>query len=153
MKVAAHDEIELADIRERANRLKEAVKKGGGVSEVARRAQMPVPSLNNYLAGRDIKASALVKVAQAAGVSVEWLATGNEGPPSIAPALGSDLLDRPAHFWGLLVAIRSCREWYHQTRGIPTLRDVLTWISGPYQAALGLPDRPIEFKPPEETKP
>ncbi|GGG30738.1 hypothetical protein GCM10010964_18320 [Caldovatus sediminis] len=37
---------------------------------------MPVGTLNRYIAGRDMKASALVALAAACGVRVEWLATG-----------------------------------------------------------------------------
>lgn len=71
-------------IAERASRLRDAVRAGGGNKAVAQRAGMPVGTLNNYVGGRDMKASALVALAVACGVRLEWLATG-QGPmtPSV----------------------------------------------------------------------
>lgn len=65
-----------SEIAERSLRLKEAVRAGGGNAAVATRAGMPVGTLNRYLKGRDMKASAMTALAQAAGVRLEWLATG-----------------------------------------------------------------------------
>jgi AcrR family transcriptional regulator len=64
---------------ERTERLREAVRAAGGNQAVARRAGIPVGTLNNYLAGRDMKASAMIAVAGACSVSIEWLAAGR-GP-------------------------------------------------------------------------
>ncbi len=75
-------DAEKAEIAERAERLKEACRIAGGATVVARKIGMPMPTLNNYLGGRDMKASAMVRLAQAAGVSVEWLATGATTPTS-----------------------------------------------------------------------
>ena len=63
----------------RAFRLREAVRSSGGNKAVATRAGMPVSTLNRYIAGRDMKASAMVALARATGVRLEWLATG-KGP-------------------------------------------------------------------------
>jgi hypothetical protein len=63
-------------IQERTARLSTAVKRAGDRLAVAKRAGMPVGTLNNYLRGRDMKAAALVALANACRVSVEWLATG-----------------------------------------------------------------------------
>jgi phage repressor protein C with HTH and peptisase S24 domain len=70
---------------ERSSRLRQAVRAAGGNKAVAGRADMPVGTLNRYIAGRDMKASALVALARAAGVRLEWLATG-EGPMHAAEA-------------------------------------------------------------------
>lgn len=70
---------ENSELMERAERLKLAVSEAGGPTAVARRLQMHLGTLNNYLGGRDMKASALVALARGTGVTVEWLATG-EGP-------------------------------------------------------------------------
>lgn len=72
---------------ERALRLRDAVRAAGGNKAVAARVPMPVSTLNRYIAGRDMKASALVSLAQATGVRLEWLATG-EGPMRPAEAGG-----------------------------------------------------------------
>ena len=86
---------EKAEIAARAGRLKEACRIAGGATVVARKIGMPMPTLNNYLAGRDMKASAMVRLAQAAGVSVEWLATGTTDPTSNLHAIRDErvLLD------------------------------------------------------------
>ncbi len=48
---------------------------------------MPVGTLDRYIAGRDMKASAMIALAKACNVSIEWLATG-KGPmhPGEQPA-------------------------------------------------------------------
>jgi hypothetical protein len=65
-------------VSERADRLRRAVKGAGGNQAVAIRAGMPVGTLNRYLAGREMKASAMISLAAACNVSLEWLATGRE---------------------------------------------------------------------------
>ncbi|WP_336718464.1 S24 family peptidase [Asaia bogorensis] len=64
------------EIKARAARLREAVQKAGGNSQVAMRAQMALGTLNNYIAGRDMKANAMVALASACSVSLDWLARG-----------------------------------------------------------------------------
>jgi phage repressor protein C with HTH and peptisase S24 domain len=72
-------------------RLDQAIAQSGGPSAVARRAEMYLGTLNRYRAGRELPSSALVSLARATGVRLEWLATG-EGPmqgdstPELAPA-------------------------------------------------------------------
>jgi phage repressor protein C with HTH and peptisase S24 domain len=74
---------------ERSERLRQAVQLAGGGSAVARAAGMPLGTLGRYQRGRDMKASALVSLAAATGVHIEWLATG-KGPmlaADVAPTL------------------------------------------------------------------
>jgi phage repressor protein C with HTH and peptisase S24 domain len=71
----------LDEVKARAERLRSAVKNAGGNTQVAARAGMPFGTLNRYIAGRDMKASAMVALAKACGVSLEWLADGNEVAP------------------------------------------------------------------------
>jgi phage repressor protein C with HTH and peptisase S24 domain len=72
-------------------RLDQAIAQSGGPSAVARRAEMYLGTLNRYRGGRELPSSALVSLARATGVRLEWLATG-EGPmqgdstPAEAPA-------------------------------------------------------------------
>jgi hypothetical protein len=68
------------------SRLNEAISKGQA-AEIARRAGVPYPTLRDGLAGRQMRPAALVQIARATGVRVEWLLTG-EGPmrPEEAPA-------------------------------------------------------------------
>ncbi len=61
---------------------------------------MPLATLNKYISGRDMKAEALINLAAATGVSLEWLATGTgqmklgttEKPQETGPA-------RPISLW------------------------------------------------------
>ncbi|GAA3670656.1 MULTISPECIES: LexA family transcriptional regulator [Acetobacter] len=69
-----------AEVAERALRLQQAVQAAGGNTQVAIRAQMPLSTLSRYLSGRDMKATALVALANACNVSVEWLAKGHGTP-------------------------------------------------------------------------
>ena len=64
---------------EMSPRLERAVAQAGGPSAVACRAEMYLGTLNRYRAGRELPSSALVSLARATGVRLEWLATG-EGP-------------------------------------------------------------------------
>ena len=64
---------------EMSPRLERAIAQAGGPSAVARRAEMYLGTLNRYRAGRELPSSALVSLARATGVRLEWLATG-EGP-------------------------------------------------------------------------
>ncbi len=63
----------------RTERLRQAINLAGGATAVARKISMAPTTINNYLAGRDMKASALAALADACGVSIEWLAVGR-GP-------------------------------------------------------------------------
>jgi transcriptional regulator with XRE-family HTH domain len=74
---------------ERAARLRQAVKKGGGNNRVSARSGVPLRTLGNYLKGRDIQSEALVALADACGVSIEWLATGRDAAAPAAPAPSS----------------------------------------------------------------
>ncbi len=64
------------DVALRAERLRSAVRAAGGNQAVAERANMHVGTLNRYIAGRDMKASALITLADACNVDIEWLAVG-----------------------------------------------------------------------------
>ena len=72
-------ENEAFPFGELAPRLELAIAQAGGPSAVARRAAMYPSTLHRYRAGRELPSSALVSLARATGVRLEWLATG-EGP-------------------------------------------------------------------------
>ena len=69
---------------ERAMRVRQVVKILGGNREAVRKTGVPLSTLGGYLAGGEIKLSNAVGLAHAAGVRLEWLATG-QGPmtPSV----------------------------------------------------------------------
>jgi hypothetical protein len=75
---------------ERAARLRQAVKLAGGNNRVSSRSGVPLRTLGNYLRGRDIPSEALVAIADACAVSLEWLATGRGTigalPSSVSPS-------------------------------------------------------------------
>jgi transcriptional regulator with XRE-family HTH domain len=59
-------------------RLREAVRRGGGNKAVAERAGIKLGSLNNYLrrVTLNVPADAIAKIAHACGVEAKWLLTG-----------------------------------------------------------------------------
>jgi hypothetical protein len=71
-----HVQPSNSELTERANRLRAAVRAGGGNQIVSQRSGVPLSTLNNYLGGRDMKLSAVVALADACRVSLDWLAAG-----------------------------------------------------------------------------
>ena len=73
--------VSTADLSapELAERLRMAIKTAGGLGHVSAVSGVPVRSLSRFLSGQDVKAQALVALADACGVSLEWLAAGR-GP-------------------------------------------------------------------------
>lgn len=88
-----HPDAEDMAISERAERLQKAVQLAGGNTKVAIRAQMPLSTLSRYLGGRDMKASAMIALARACDVSLDWLAdgTGNIQSDAAIPNLNTSL--------------------------------------------------------------
>ncbi|QHI96021.1 hypothetical protein GT348_07055 [Aristophania vespae] len=73
----------------RIERLKFAIQKAGGNKAVSQNSGVPLGTLNNYLAGRNMKLDAAIRLAGACGVSLEWLALGKEeSSHSDYPAMG-----------------------------------------------------------------
>lgn len=68
-----------SDTEQAARRLKDAIRVAGTVQAIADRSGVPKGTINRYLTGGEMKAGSLVALADATGVSVEWLATGR-GP-------------------------------------------------------------------------
>ncbi len=68
-----------SEVETRTKRLQQAVDLAGGKFAVVRIAGMAPATLGNYLSGRDMKAQALIDLAEACGVRLEWLASGH-GP-------------------------------------------------------------------------
>jgi DNA-binding phage protein len=150
-----------SEIREKADnsglleRLREAVERGGGPSKVARSSGVPLSTLNDYLAGTDIRLSRGARIAAACGVSLDWLVSGQEIVSSTQDALNkrelnqkdeilpADLLEFPINFYILETCLRSCRYFYSVIGETPTLRDALRWVANPYRQGLSLPDRPF----------
>ena len=78
---------------ERANRLREAVRAAGGNQAISQRSGVPLRNLTRYLAGEEMKTTALIALAEASNVSLDWLATGRgpmqpdtTGAPHAAPS-------------------------------------------------------------------
>lgn len=96
---AGTDPEEICPLDAVTDRLRQVVERAGGRVATARKSGVPVGTLNNYLAGRDLPRSALVAIADATGVSVEWLATGRgERHPdgtSVAPREREDIAASP----------------------------------------------------------
>lgn len=74
-------------------RIRECAQKIGSGDALARAAGIPRRTLENYLSGRsEPKASAVLAIAEAAGVSADWLLRGTPGSPGSPTALDEDLL-------------------------------------------------------------
>lgn len=85
-------QAENLERKERGERLRSAVRKAGGARRVAQRSGVAFGTLNNYLAGGEIKLTAAAALARACGVSLEWLATGVESeslPPPESQTSGT----------------------------------------------------------------
>lgn len=136
-----------------SDRLREAIQRAGGASAVSRRSRVALSTLNDYLKGKEARFTRVAALAAACNVSLDWLAgvsPPSESLPHIA-ILKPDVLNAKAHFWALFVLIRSCQEFHEQMNLVPTLADVLAWISNAYIQSQSLPDNRIEFKSPKET--
>ncbi len=73
--------------RDVAARLHEAVRAAGGNLVVARRAGLPLATVNNYVRGRNgMKIEPLVALAAACHVKLDWLVSGAEAPVTGPPA-------------------------------------------------------------------
>lgn len=125
-------------VQERAERLKEALRLAGGGAAVAKQIGMPIPTLNNYIAGRDMKASALIALAEACGVSLDWLATGRGRKTVTASSLPEWLgefaqyLDKPAQFFRFCLLMQACQHYHLALKVRPTLREALSWVAKVY---------------------
>lgn len=73
--------------REMVSRLRDAISRGGGYKLVVEKSGIPGSSLNGYLNGRDMKTAVAARVAEACGVSLEWLVTGKEAVSVLPPEL------------------------------------------------------------------
>jgi transcriptional regulator with XRE-family HTH domain len=62
--------------RERAQRLREAIRRVGSQAELHRRTGIPVGTLAHYLRGRDMTTATAIQIADACQVRLEWLAAG-----------------------------------------------------------------------------
>lgn len=59
------------------DRIREIAKRVGSISELARRAGLPNQTIQNYITrGSEPSVSALLALASAGNVSIEWLAAG-----------------------------------------------------------------------------
>ncbi|KAA8387908.1 hypothetical protein FOH24_13070 [Acetobacter tropicalis] len=72
-------------IKARSERLRHAVQEAGGNALVASKSGIPLGTLNRYIAGREMKAGAMIAIARACGVSLSWLAEG-AGPSALETA-------------------------------------------------------------------
>ncbi|NHN83864.1 peptidase [Acetobacter musti] len=75
---AAPDDDNDTEVRKRSERLRVIVQAAGGNSRVAARANIPLGTLNNYIAGREMRVGPMIALADACDVSLDWLATGRE---------------------------------------------------------------------------
>lgn len=126
---------ESPEAEKASERLKIAVRHGGGNMVVAKRAGIALGTVNNYLAGRDMKTSFMVALAKACGVNVAWLAAG-EGqmvglaPPDVAPSPENPQNSAPQKAFAsidpdrLAKALEAAMTAFEKQGGKPTMRQV-----------------------------
>jgi hypothetical protein len=128
-------------------RLREAIRQAGGQTAVSARSGIKMRSLSNYMTGlNDMKRQTVVTLADACGVTIEWLAAGR-GPmrpsdspappmpePSSAPPSILDNLD----FARMVEAMRFALDAYNR-RGAPPDPDQLARTLLALYECLGLP--------------
>jgi hypothetical protein len=93
-------EISSVGTQGRAERVREVVRLAGGKTAISTRTGIPKTTLDGYLKGGEMKLSNAAALARAAGVCLEWLATG-AGPmrpgdspaPPAEPPRAQDVLD------------------------------------------------------------
>lgn len=83
--------LQQAETAAITERLREAVSKSGGPTQISERSEVALSTLNAYLAGGEIKLSNLLQIARACGVSVEWLVVGGAPyPPWLETLVGKN---------------------------------------------------------------
>ena len=137
---ASSDRTDLAPNRPPdalSGRLREAVHLAGGLLRAARASGVPSRSISRFLAGQDVKSVDLVALADAAGVTVEWLATGRgpmragspspsapAQPPAQAPAPAPEHIPSftPINVDRLAEAVRRAARLYQERDRVPSPR-------------------------------
>jgi hypothetical protein len=69
----------------RGDRLRQAVRDAGGATLISQKSRVSLSTLHAYQGGQEMKLSQVVSLADACGVSVEWLATGRGSREKSAP--------------------------------------------------------------------
>ena len=140
---------EKLEADQRAARLKDAVRHAGGNAAVAKRAGISLGTLNNYIAGRDMKTSFMVALADACGVNIAWLAAGRgpmvgELPPvgekaqksaDDAAAAGPVKVFTSIDLVVFLRAMAEARELFRKAGAEPNDRELMQFVFLLYDAA------------------
>lgn len=116
-------------------RFRALIKNAGGPAAVAKRAGMHIGSLNNYLAGTEMKISTAVTLADACGVTLQQFVFGEEKADKERLDLEQKFglaLERPAQFFRFCLLMESCQAYYLKLKTRPTLREALSWVSVVY---------------------
>ena len=130
-------ELQAADpgvqLEELLVRLKAAVKAAGGNTVVAKRAGIPLGSLNNYFQGREMRAQALIALSEACGVTLEWLGTGR-GPmrPGAVPEQPPTKLFETVNMDLLGDAVEEVFRVIKERRAAPNGRQIAQLVSITY---------------------
>lgn len=113
------------EVEARANRLKEAIKKGGGATKVRALTGIPQSTISNFVHGRrDMSVTFLVKVAEACKVSIAWLSTGESEETSSAP-IDNGIRVRPSILAAISESYELINDKYNVEVGIDWLHETL----------------------------
>lgn len=75
-----------------SKRIDEIIKKAGGQKTISEKTGIPLKSISNYCLGiSPPKLEPLIQIAEATGVSLDWIATGKGEPNKTEPAVTAAL--------------------------------------------------------------
>ena len=99
-----------------SDRIRDAAKLAGGFSALAQKSQIPLASLNGYLAGIKLPTERFIAIAKAADVSLDWLAPG-EPPVHTARRLGEFIEDTGRSASVPVIGLAECglKGWYQES--------------------------------------
>jgi len=110
------------ELEARSKRLHEALKKVGGAAKFCALTGVSQMTISNYVHGRDIPATILVKVAEVCKVSIAWLAAGEPGEVSAIP-LDNSIRVRPSILAAISESYGLINEKYGVDVGIDWLHE------------------------------
>ncbi len=138
-----------SELQSRADRLRLAVRRAGGNKVVCERLGLPLASLQNYMNGRDMRATTVIKLADTCGVDRGWLLDGRNAeaadasPSTQTIRMQSDLdAERLRQAAAMVLAVQ-------KTRNAPQSPEVfskmLSFTYDNLQEAAEQPDRAVDI--------
>ena len=111
-------------VEDRSERIREAARRVGSNRALAGKSGVPISTLNSYLAGQEPKLSSLLAIAEASGLSFEWLATGRLSGTGVSPYGAAPFrMFASIDIDQLAAAMLQAERAFQANRGAPTARE------------------------------